>query len=155
MPSDHAKAVRWCAAILLPVLAFLVGLEQRAAAAANARLFYGLGAGVEGCPDEAGLRKAIADRVGYDPVFPMAPNDVEVTITRTGERLDAEVKFVDRARVLVGGRSFQARVGECDELVATIALSVSIALDQIEKTTPTPTPTPTSTPTSTSTSTST
>jgi hypothetical protein len=67
MLSEHAKAVRWCAAILLPLLIFLVGLEKSAAAAANARLFYGLGGGVEGCPDEAGLRRAIADRVGYDP----------------------------------------------------------------------------------------
>lgn len=117
----------------------LIG-EGDAIAAASARLFYGIGDGVEGCPDEAALRRAIADRVGYDPVFAIAPNDIEITIVRAGDRLVGDVKFVDPRRALVGGRTFQGHVGRCDDLVATMALSVAIALDTFEKTTaPSPT----------------
>jgi hypothetical protein len=108
-------------------------LEGSAAAAATARLFYGHGPGVDECPDEAGLRRAIADRVGYDPIFPFAPNDIEVSITRSGQILVAEAKFVDADRVLVGARTFRAAVGECDELVGSIALSVAIALDRMDR----------------------
>jgi hypothetical protein len=125
--------LRWCAAALLIAASGLLS-ERSAAAAASARLFYGIGSGVDGCPDEAGLRHAIADRVGYDPVFPIAPNDIEVTIARAGDRLVGDVKFVDRRHALVGGRTFQGRIGRCDDLVATVALSVAIALDQFEKT---------------------
>ncbi|MCL2447893.1 MAG: hypothetical protein FWD17_02985 [Polyangiaceae bacterium] len=119
-------------------LAVLAGLEKRAGAGTSARLVYGRAPGVDGCPDEAGLRRAIADRVGYDPVFAVAPNDVEVTITRTGDQLTAEVRFVDRNRILVGTRAFQAPLGQCDSIVASIALSVAIALDQLDKTSPPP-----------------
>jgi hypothetical protein len=108
-------------------------LEGSAAAAASARLFYGRGPDVEECPDEAGLRRAIADRVGYDPIFPFAPNDIEVSITRSGQTLVAEAKFVDADRVVVGARTFRAAAGECDELVGSIALSVAIALDRMDR----------------------
>jgi hypothetical protein len=133
--------VRWWGTVLLLAASGVAAGEKRAAAAASARLFYGVDDRAEGCPDEAGLRRAIADRVGYDPVFPIAPNDVEVTIAREGDRLVGEVKFVDRRHTLIGGRAFQGRVGRCDELVKTIALSVSIALDQLEKASALPPPT--------------
>jgi hypothetical protein len=125
---------------MLSLLGVLAG-EKGAQAASSARLFYGRSPDAEGCPDEAGLRRAIADRVGYDPVFPFAPNDIEVTITRSGPKLVADAKFVDAGRTLVGARTFEAALGQCEELVATIALTVAIALDRFEQSSPaTPAP---------------
>jgi hypothetical protein len=134
--------MRQYGSVALVLLLGVLGSERGADAAASARLFYGRSPDAEGCPDEAGLRRAIADRVGYDPVFPMAPNDIQVTITRSGQKLVAEAKFVDAGRTLVGARSFEVSVGHCDELVATIALTVAIALDRFEQSTPATPPTP-------------
>jgi hypothetical protein len=61
-------------AALPAILALLAG-EGTARAAASARLFYGRAPAIEGCPDESELRRAIAQRVGYDPIFLMAPSN--------------------------------------------------------------------------------
>jgi hypothetical protein len=111
-----------------------------ARAAASARLVYARAEAAEGCPDEAGLRRAIAERVGYDPIFPIAPNAIVVTLTRKGERLFADVKLVSPDGILSGVRSLEARVGRCEELVAAIALTIGISLDQIERAPPPPPP---------------
>jgi hypothetical protein len=107
-----------------------------AAAAASARLFYGRSSDADGCADEAELRRAIAARVGYDPIFAIAPNSVSVSITRQGEQIVADVKIADRAGILAGSRTLKAPASQCGELTATIALTVAIALDKIEKATP-------------------
>jgi hypothetical protein len=104
-------------------------------AAVTARLFYGRSPDVDGCPNEEGLRREIARRVGYDPIVLMSPNSLAVTITRRGNRLWADVRLVDRNGVLVGMRTLTSGVGECAELSNAIALAAGIALDMIEKST--------------------
>jgi len=122
--------------VALPaILALLIG-EGTARAAASARLFYGRAPAIEGCPDESELRRAIAQRVGYDPIFLMAPNSVTVSIVRDGGRLLADIKLANREGVLVGSRKLQAPALECGELAATIALTIAIALDTIDTLTP-------------------
>jgi hypothetical protein len=122
-------------AALPAILALLAG-EGTARAAASARLFYGRAPAIEGCPDEGELRRAIAQRVGYDPIFLMAPNSVTVSIVREGGRLLADIKLANREGVLVGSRKLAAPALECGELTATIALTVAIALDTIDTLTP-------------------
>jgi hypothetical protein len=122
-----------CAVLLVSVL-LLLG-ETTARAAASARLFYGRSPGLQGCPDEADLRRAIAERVGYDPIFAIAPNSVAVSITRDGDQIVAEVKLTNRKGMLAGSRTLRAPLSQCSELTATIALTVAIALDTIEKAT--------------------
>jgi hypothetical protein len=111
----------------------LLAGECEARAAASARLFYGRAPAVQGCADEAELRRAIALRVGYDPIFPMAPNSVVVSITREGGQLVADVKLTNREGVLVGSRTLKGQVAQCAELTDTIALTVAIALDTNDK----------------------
>ncbi len=124
----------------------LLAGERTARAAASARLFYGRAPAIEGCPDESDLRRAIAQRVGYDPIFLMAPNSVTVSIVREGGQLLADIKLANREGMLVGSRKLQAPAGECGELTATIALTVAIALDTIDTLTAWEPPGATSTP---------
>ena len=126
-----AKGIAWCICLLLLLLG-----EGTAAAAASTRLIYARSPEAIGCPDEDGLRHAIAARVGYDPVFPVAPNSIVVSITRVGDRLAADVTLVGPDGVIAGARPLRARTGDCDQLIAAVALTVAIALDTIERNAP-------------------
>jgi hypothetical protein len=127
---SHFWALAWRAALMTTALA--LGGEQAAQGAASARLFYGKASDVEGCADEAELRRAIANRVGYDPIFAIAPNSVTVSITRDHDRLVADVTLADRNGVLLGLRTLRAPAGQCAELTDAIALTVAIALDTLD-----------------------
>ena len=126
--------------VALLTLGTVLAVEGTARAAASARLFYGRAPDLEGCADEAQLRRAIAERVGYDPIFLAAPNSVTVSITRSRDRLVADVKLANREGLLVGSRTLQAPAGQCGELTSTIALTVAIALDTIDMLTPSESP---------------
>jgi hypothetical protein len=132
-----SSSLRWrvgCTALVATVV--LIAREGSARAAASARLFYGRSPTLPGCADEAALRRAIALRVGYDPIFPLAPNSVAVSITREGEQLVADVKLTNREGMLVGSRTLRGHAAQCGELTDTIALTVAIALDTNDKLTP-------------------
>ncbi len=132
-----SSSLRWrigCTALVATVV--LIAREGSARAAASARLFYGRSPTLHGCADESALRQAIASRVGYDPIFPLAPNSVAVSITREGEQLVATVKLTNREGMLVGSRTLRGQAAQCGELTDTIALTVAIALDTNDKLTP-------------------
>jgi hypothetical protein len=67
-----------------PVLLLAGALTASSARAApTSRLTYVRGPGAEKCPDEAELRRAVAERLGYDPFFPAANRTIVAEITRT------------------------------------------------------------------------
>ena len=95
----------------------------------TSRLTYLRGKGAEACPDEATVRQAVAARLGYDPFFPSADKTIVARIVRNRDELRASVELVDAKSTVRGVREFKAAPGQCDELVATMALAISIAID--------------------------
>jgi hypothetical protein len=95
----------------------------------TSRLAYARGNGAEACPEESTIRQAVAARLGYDPFFPAADKTIVARILRHREELRATVELVDDRGMVRGVREFKAPVGQCDELVATMALAISIAID--------------------------
>ncbi len=102
-----------------------------ASAAPTSRLVYGRGQGAEQCPDEPALRKAVAARVGYDPFFPWAELTVVASVKREGGRLHGHVELVTKEGVVEGARDLTDPRGDCSELVDSMALAISIALDTL------------------------
>jgi hypothetical protein len=82
-----------------------------------------------GCPDETALKGAVVQRLGYDPFFPAARQTIVVEITDEAAGLRARMRLVDEHGIIVGSRELSDRANNCSELVASLALAISIALD--------------------------
>lgn len=114
-------------------MAVHVGALGLAHAAPSARLIYVRGPGADACADEAGFRAAVRNRVGYDPFFPTARRSVVLRFDRVGDR--AAPRFRSRLEilgddgVLLGEKTFEEGSDDCQELVRTVALAVSLAID--------------------------
>jgi hypothetical protein len=123
---------RWSAAAILIS-------ASGADAAPSSRLVYGRGEGAEECPDESALRRAVAARIGYDPFFPWAPVTVTAEVRRSAGTLRGRITLVDQSGIQKGARELGVASGDCAELVSSMALAISIALDSL---TPPPNPDP-------------
>jgi hypothetical protein len=93
----------------------------------TAQLSYARAEGAESCPTTAELRKAISDRLGYDPVDPGSPQIITVIVERVHDGFRARVELISDGSSQ-GLRELSAH-GTCAELVSAMALSVSIAID--------------------------
>ncbi|HSO39376.1 MAG TPA: hypothetical protein VLT33_42910 [Labilithrix sp.] len=112
--------------MLLAVLMLLVTREARAAN--TARLIYLRGHGTEACPDEQALKDAVAARLGYDPFTPWALDTLFAELERDGAAFVARIKLVTPDSVVRGERTLRASSG-CEDLVPTLALTISLAID--------------------------
>ena len=95
----------------------------------TARLEYTRGAGATHCPDEATLRGAVAAMLGYDPFRSEAPRTITATIAQRGRVLRADVTLTDAKGKVAGARQLSSRQNDCSELVATMTLAISLAID--------------------------
>lgn len=98
---------------------------------AGIALTYTRGPGVARCPDELALREAIAARIGHDPFTGDATtaDRVSVSVLRVGRGLRALVGWSHADGTLVGTREVASAGSDCADIVATAALTVSLALD--------------------------
>ncbi|HWA72980.1 MAG TPA: hypothetical protein VG937_11615 [Polyangiaceae bacterium] len=96
-------------------------------AAPTAQLSYARAEGAESCPTTAELRKAISERLGYDPVDANASQIITVIVERVSDGFRARVELISDGSSQ-GLRELSAH-GTCAELVSAMALSVSIAID--------------------------
>ena len=112
--------------ILIVAVAWLALFPKVARADQEARLAYVRAPDAEGCPGEDALVAAVKAKLGYSPFFPIASLLVSVEMRREGERYHATVRLVDHGNV-AGTRALYAT--SCDELVRTVALSLSLAID--------------------------
>ncbi|APR85799.1 Hypothetical protein A7982_11148 [Minicystis rosea] len=113
--------------ILLAMLLFTAPL--RAEPPRTARLAFTRGAGAERCPDEAALRKSVTARLGYDPFREDASRSITAGVTRAGSALHGDVTLNDGAGHVSGTRRLTVTNDDCEELVASMALAISIAID--------------------------
>jgi hypothetical protein len=95
----------------------------------SSRLIYARGKGAEQCPDEAIVRKEVAGRLGYDPFFPTADKTIIVRIERGRDQLSGRVELVDSTGIVRGLREVTGEPDRCQDLINTIALTISIAID--------------------------
>ncbi len=103
-----------------------------ALAVPTAKLVYVRGEGAERCPDEGELRRAVAQRLGYDPFFPYA----EVTLITELEAkrpsgFGGKISVVDAQGHLLGRRLLVSASSECAELVRVLALNLSLTVDDL------------------------
>jgi hypothetical protein len=123
------SVVRWslcCACALGLLLASSASL-----AAPSARLVYVREADAESCMDDAGLRGAVAARLGYDPFFAWAKVTVVAHVRKEIGAYHAEVTLVDEAGVSRGKREITSPGDDCAPLGTALALTISIALDPL------------------------
>lgn len=95
----------------------------------TSRLVYGRGEGAESCPSEATARHAVESRLGYDPFSLVADKIIVAEIVRDKGQLRGRVELVDERGMIQGTREFRTAPSQCDDLVATMALAISIAID--------------------------
>jgi hypothetical protein len=109
----------------------LVWWPMRAHAAPGdaTRLEYARSEQAASCPDQTALRTLVVKHLGYDPFFPVARQTIVVEITGVAEGLRAQMHLVNDQGMIVGSRELRERPEHCDELVASLALAISIALD--------------------------
>lgn len=113
--------------LTLGALAALAALAPRAAEArARSRLAYS--AEPSTCPPEEALRSAVAARLGYPPFAPDAGESIATTIRRDGDALVAEITRTAADGAVLGARTLTTK-GDCAELVASAAVTISILLD--------------------------
>jgi hypothetical protein len=119
------------------VLVFLLA-PRSALADQTARLVYARGVGAETCPDETALRAAVASRLGYDPFRPVAALTVIASVAHAGSVYQGDVRLLGEHGDEVGSRSIGQGSERCDEVVAAVALSISVAIDPLLLSRPTP-----------------
>jgi hypothetical protein len=95
----------------------------------SSRLVYARGEGVESCPAEDAARRAVVSRLGYDPFSTAAEQAIVAEISRDRDELRGRVELVDERGWVQGTREFRAPPSQCEDLVATMALAISIAID--------------------------
>ena len=122
-----------------------VALDQTSLAAPPhrfVRFSYERGSGTSSCPDEAAVRGAVAERLGYDPFAGDAPESVVVKLKRTDRGLRAEVEIRDRSGHATGARSLDSASArnDCTELASALALAVALAIDPLLIARPPPEP---------------
>jgi hypothetical protein len=107
----------------------VIVLSTRSGRAADtARLVFLRGQNTETCPDEQALRDSVAARLGYDPFNPWAPNTLFMELERDGNGFVARIKLVTRENLVRGARTLRA-TSSCADLVPTLGLTISLAID--------------------------
>jgi hypothetical protein len=118
----------------LALAAVVVALTstRHALASPSAKLVYVRGEGTASCPDEKELRRAVAARIGYDPFFPTASKTVVAQVNRSPKGYRAKVQIVGDDGNVRGERDLSTQGDDCAELILTMGLAISIALDDLD-----------------------
>lgn len=126
-------------AVVLPsLMVSLIALARPASADQTARLVYGRAHGAGACPDETALRGAVAARLGYDPFRAVAPLTVIANVTRANGAFHGDIRLLGAEGDEVGSRTIGSGSERCEEVIAALALSISVAIDPTLLTRPLP-----------------
>jgi hypothetical protein len=122
------------------VAAVGAGFAANAWATPTSKLTYVRGEGTEQCPGEDVLRSAVAARLGYDPFFPWAKRTVVVQLDKAPHGYRGRAQILEEGGPVLGERSLTSPSSDCAELVKSLALAISIAIDDLESAAPHPGP---------------
>jgi len=112
----------------LAILALCL-VASHASASQSAHLVYSRAAEASACPDESGLREAVARRLGYDPFVLQSTRLLVVEILAPEAGLKARVYAIENGDTAGGVRELNSPARDCKELIAAVALAISIAID--------------------------
>ena len=115
--------------IAIVLVALGLGWARPASAFPSSQLVYARGKGAEQCPDEAALRTAVVQRLGYEPFFPWADVTIVARIAPVRGGFVGTVELIDKAGLVKGSRELAANALQCEQLIASMALAISIAID--------------------------
>jgi hypothetical protein len=115
----------------VPWMAAALGVLSARSAFAfpSSRLVYSRDQGAERCPDEEMVRREVASRLGYDPFFPTADRVIVAQVAPSAKGFRATVDLLDKAGIVRGRRELRSPGRDCAELLKSIALAISIAID--------------------------
>jgi hypothetical protein len=94
------------------------------------RLDYIRGPGAEACPDEEGLRSAVAANVGRDPFVAAAPRRLVARIAREGRGFTAHLEIREDSGAVSWSHPPMPDT-DCRGLVRAMALSIGIKVDPL------------------------
>jgi len=114
---------------IITLAALALTFVRPAAAGLSARLVYLRSGSAEACPDQAALKKAVAKRLGYDPFLAAAAHTIVAEVSGNGEQLRARARLLDDAGLVLGSRELVGKGENCGELLASLALAISLTLD--------------------------
>jgi hypothetical protein len=124
------RLARW-----LLVLACLLGAGARAAEPRPnelaARLVYERDPAAMGCPDEASLRAAVAQRVGFDPFAGNAQRILVCRVSRLPRGLRARIEIGADGAEPWPARELVSQREDCQELAEALAVALSIAINPL------------------------
>ncbi len=122
-------------------IAAIASTASAAEVSERARLVYAVDAPETAhCPDERALRRAVGERLGYDPFWEWAPRSVIVMVKAVSGGYAARVVSIDP-----DGHSASRDLppdDDCREVVTAAALTVSIVLDAVRRSARPPPPAP-------------
>jgi hypothetical protein len=121
--------IRHRSAILLAALGGAAVVPRQAPAAPSVRLVYVRGPGAEQCPAESAVRAAVSARLGYDPFFDWAHENLLVEIQRGPRAFRVVVKLVGADSRPRGVREISVGGDACSTVIDALALSISLTID--------------------------
>jgi hypothetical protein len=124
MGGDRVRA--WC--IVSVILATALRASAAEAPLPAATLTYVVGANDDTCPTEAFVRDEIRRRLGYDPFRDRANAEVDIVINKTKTGYVAHITTTENDAA-AARRDIRSDQGGCAELVQSVILAVSLAID--------------------------
>jgi hypothetical protein len=100
----------------------------------SARLIYSRSRPAAACPDQQALERAVAARLGYNPFVGWAEQTIVAEVTSSGDALRARAQLVGKDGVVQGSRELTGSIAQCEDLIASLALAISITLDPMSLT---------------------
>jgi hypothetical protein len=126
------------AAVLVVFALLTFSATRRADATPAARLVYVRSPGTESCPDEVAVRAAVAARLGYNPFFRAAPATMTVEVSKNGDGYRGHIQLIDENGNVRGVRDIAESSPRCEDIIDTLALTMSLAIDPLSLSRPPP-----------------
>jgi hypothetical protein len=131
----HARSSRGCPprglACVFGLALFAAETAGVAAPVPTTRLAYVVDGDTAGCPDEGVLRALVATHLGYDPFRDDGSWLVKAHVQTAGSGLAGRLEVEDETGASFGGRELHAPRGACRDLVESMALATSLAIDPV------------------------
>ncbi len=125
---------RWRAVVAALSLALVMpAASLRAAPAAGrvVKLVYARAPEAARCPGQDEIERQVRARLGYEPFAPDASSTLRASIRTAGRGLQARIELRGPDGKVEGVREIDSPEGDCDELTASVAFAVSMAIDPL------------------------
>lgn len=116
----------------------LFGAPLRAEDKPRYKLAFSRDAAASACPDAAGLRAAVAAKLGYDPFTDDAPRTLTVSFQKAGGEHRAQIELRDEAGAVTGARKLKSASPTCGPLADDVAQAIAIVVDPLYLSPPVP-----------------